>query len=239
MLFRSFVQTLPVFMGYLPLGIAFGILFSKLHLAWYFGILSAILIFTGAGQFLLVSLLAIHAGFFQIAIASFLLNIRHMFYSLAITDEIKRFGIGKYYILFGLTDETFAVLKTNKETLNLSQKEMEKNYLYITFFDHLYWILGCGVGIFLGEKLGFQPDGVEFALTALFSVLTLALLRNSINKKPFYLALVLGVLGLFIFPSEQFLILSMVCGIAILLVFRKWFATDESKRQKPSHFNEG
>ncbi|WP_297680937.1 AzlC family ABC transporter permease [Helicobacter sp.] len=222
------MQTLPVFMGYLPLGIAFGILFSKLHLAWYFGILSAILIFTGAGQFLLISLLSIHAGFLEIALASFFLNIRHMFYSLAITDEIKNFGIGKYYILFGLTDETFAVLKTNKETLNLTPKEMEINYLYITFFDHIYWILGCGIGIFLGEQLGFQPQGVEFALTALFSVLTLALLKNSKNRNPFYLALVLGVVGLMVFPKEQFLILSMVCGIAILLIFRKWIAKNST-----------
>ncbi|WP_026943346.1 AzlC family ABC transporter permease [Helicobacter rodentium] len=228
MFLKSFLQTLPVLMGYLPLGIAFGILFSKLHLAWYFGILIAILIFTGAGQFLLVSLLAIHAGFFQIAVASFLLNIRHMFYSLAVTDEIKNFGISKYYILFGLTDETFAVLKTNKETLNLSPKEMEKNYLYITLFDHIYWILGCAIGIFLGEQLGFQPQGVEFALTALFSVLTLALLKSSKNKKPFYIALVLGVLGLVVFPSEQFLILSLVCGIAILLIFRKWIQSAQN-----------
>ncbi|WP_238699109.1 AzlC family ABC transporter permease [Helicobacter sp. MIT 05-5294] len=227
------MQSLPVFMGYLPLGIAFGILFSKLHLAWYFGILSAILIFTGAGQFLLISLLAIHAGFFQIAIASFLLNIRHMFYSLAITDEIKNFGIGKYYILFGLTDETFAVLKTNKETLKLTPKEMEKSYLYITFFDHIYWVLGCGIGIFLGEQLGFQPKGVEFALTALFSVLTLALLRNSTNKIPFYIALALGVIGLIVFPSDEFLILSMVCGILILLFFRRWIGSGKAMRNPP------
>lgn len=66
-----------------------------------------------------------------------------MFYSLAITDEIKNFGIGKYYILFGLTDETFAVLKTNKETLNLTQKEMEINYLFITFLTIFigFWVV--------------------------------------------------------------------------------------------------
>ncbi len=113
-----------------------------------------------------------------------------------------------------------------KLTLNLTQKEMEINYLFITFFDHIYWVLGCGIGIFLGEQLGFQPQGVEFALTALFSVLTLALLKNSKNRNPFYIALALGVVGLMIFPKEQFLILSMVCGIVILLIFRKWIANN-------------
>ena len=75
MFYRSFIQSLPVLMGYLPLGIAFGILFSKeLSLDWYYGVLIAILVFTGAWQFLLVSLIASYAGFLEIAIASFLLN---------------------------------------------------------------------------------------------------------------------------------------------------------------------
>ena len=126
MFYRSFIQSLPVLLRYLPLGIAFGILFSKeLSLDWYYGVLIAILVFTGAGQFLLVSLITSYAGFLEIAIASFLLNIRHLFYSLAITNEIKNFGITKYYILFGLTDETFAVLKANKAAFNLSLKELE------------------------------------------------------------------------------------------------------------------
>ena len=209
-------------MGYLPLGMAFGILFSKLQLDWFYGILISILIFTGAGQFLLVSLISTYTGFLEIAIASFILNIRHIFYSLAITDEIKKFGIVKYYILFGLTDETFAVLKANHASLNLNQKDLEKNYFYISFFNHCYWVLGSGIGIFLGSGIGFQPDGVEFALTALFSVLTLSLLQNSINKKPFYIGLVLGVIGLIIFPSKYFLLLSIFVGILILLFGKKW-----------------
>ncbi|EFR48579.1 putative azaleucine resistance protein AzlC [Helicobacter canadensis MIT 98-5491] len=223
------IQSLPVLMGYLPLGIAFGILFSKeLQLDWYYGILISILVFTGAGQFLLVSLIASYTGFLEIAIASFLLNIRHLFYSLAITDEIKKFGIAKYYILFGLTDETFAVLKANKAVLNLSSKELERSYFYITFLNHCYWVLGSGIGIFLGNALGFKPDGVEFALTALFSVLTLSLLQNSPNKKPFYIGLLLGIIGLIIFPNQYFLLLSLFCGILILLFGRKWIENARS-----------
>ena len=118
MLFKTFLQTLPVLMAYLPLGIAFGILFSTLQVAWYFGILIAIFVFTAAGQFLLISLLSINAGLLEIGIASFLLNIRHMFYSLAITPQIKNFGLSKYYILFGLTDETFALVKTCQQEQN-------------------------------------------------------------------------------------------------------------------------
>ncbi|MBX7490120.1 AzlC family ABC transporter permease [Helicobacter turcicus] len=223
MFFRSFIQTLPVLMGYIPLGVTFGILYANLHLPWYYGILSAVVVFTGTGQFLLVSLLATHTGLFEIAIASFLLNVRHLFYALSITEDIKNFGLSKYYVLFGLTDETFAVLKGNQAALDSNDsKAMEKNYLFITLLNHLYWIIGCGIGIFLGEYFQLNPAGIEFVLTALFSALTLSLLQNSKLKEPFYIACVLGVFGLIVFPKENFLLLSILCGITILLFLKPW-----------------
>ncbi len=222
MLFKTFLQTLPVLMAYLPLGIAFGILFSTLQVAWYFGILIAIFVFTAAGQFLLISLLSINAGLLEIGIASFLLNIRHMFYSLAITPQIKNFGLSKYYILFGLTDETFALVKTYQQEQNLSLKALQKHYITITFFNHMYWVVGCALGVFIGKHLEFTPKGIEFSLTALFSVLTLSLLQNSPNKIPFIIALGIGIVGLFLFPSEQFLLFSLLCGIFVLLIGKKW-----------------
>ena len=224
MFFKNFLQTLPVLMAYLPLGIAFGILFSTLQIAWYFGILIAIFVFTAAGQFLLISFLSVNAGLLEIGIASFLLNIRHMFYSLAITNEIKNFGLGKYYILFGLSDETFALLKTHQQEQSLSLKELQKNYVFITFLNHMYWVIGCALGIFIGKHLEFTPKGIEFSLTALFSVLMLSLLQNSPNKIPFIIGLGIGVIGLLFFPSEEFLLFSLLCGIFVLLVGKKWIA---------------
>ncbi|MDA3966620.1 MULTISPECIES: AzlC family ABC transporter permease [Helicobacter] len=213
---KILIQTLPVLMGYLPLGMAFGILFSTLNIEWYYGILCSLLIFTGAGQFLLVSLLALKSGYLEIAFASFMLNIRHIFYSLAILDDIKEFGIKKYYILFGLTDETFATLKTSH--LQDTQYSKENRFFLITLLNHMYWILGGALGIFMGQGLGFQPQGVEFALTALFSVLTLALLQTSDNKIPFFIGLAIGIFGLIVFPSEHFLLFSMIFGILLLII---------------------
>ena len=222
MLYKIFLPTLPVLMGYLPLGIAFGILFSQLNLPWYYCFLTAFLIFTGAGQFLLISLLAVHAGFFQIALASFLLNIRHLFYSLPFTKDLKKFGIGKYYILFGLTDETFAVLNST----TFKEKDKERFYLLITFINHFYWVSSCMAGVLIGENLGFKPQGIEFALTSLFTVLMLSLLFKSKNKIPFYIGVVISIFGLIIFPSEQFFLLTILLGILILFLGKKWISNE-------------
>ncbi len=218
MFLKSFMQTLPVFLGYIPLGVTFGVVSASLNLDFLYGILTAILIFTGAGQFLLLSLLSLKAGLFEIAIAAFLLNVRHIFYTLSLLDSLKEFGISKFYIIFGITDETFAILQANKNNLNI--KDLEKNYFYVTLLDHVYWVFGCGVGIFLGEYFSFNPKGVEFVLTALFVTLTLSLLKSSKNRIPFFIALILGIFGLAFFPKDNFLILSLVCGILILLIFK-------------------
>ena len=222
MIYKSFLPTLPVLMGYLPLGVAFGILFSQLNLPWYFCLLASLTIFTGAGQFLLVSLLAIHAGFFQIALASFLLNIRHLFYTLALTQDLKKIGIGKYYVLFALTDETFAVLKT----FDCEDKDKEKSFVLIAFFNHFYWVSSSMLGMAIGSNLGFKPEGIEFALTALFTVLMLQALKQAENKKPFFIGIVVSVFGLIIFPSEQFLFLAILSGILVLFLGKKWIANE-------------
>ncbi|CAM2778508.1 AzlC family ABC transporter permease [Helicobacter burdigaliensis] len=225
MFFKSFLQTLPVCIGYLSLGATFGILFATdLNLSWFYALLMALFVYAGAGQLLLVSLIALKAGFFQIAIASFFLNIRHIFYSLSILDTIKSFSLSKYYILFGLTDETFAILKTNKESHTLTQKELEKSYLFITLFNHFYWIVGCMLGVFIGKNLNFKPQGIEFTLTALFSVLTLSLLYQQKSKIPFYAGILIGVFGLLFFPSKYFLILSILLGIIFLLLAKRWIS---------------
>ncbi|MGB1838639.1 AzlC family ABC transporter permease, partial [Marinobacter adhaerens] len=76
-----FRLTLPILFGYLPLGMAFGVLFStQLDYAWWAAPLMGFVIYAGAGQILAVSLLAVNAGLLEVFIAMFVLNARHLFY---------------------------------------------------------------------------------------------------------------------------------------------------------------
>ncbi|MGD9595816.1 MAG: branched-chain amino acid ABC transporter permease, partial [Wolinella sp.] len=81
---------------------------------------------------------------------------------------------------------------------------------------HFYWCLGSVMGIALGESSGFSWEGIEFSLTALFVVLTLELFLKNPSKKPFYLALLVGVGGLLFFPSAHMLILSILTVVGLL-----------------------
>lgn len=183
-----FLYTIPVMLGYIPLGITYGILSIKSGIPFLPTVIMSIVVFAGSGQFLAVSLLSASAGYFEIAISSFLLNLRHFFYGISIMDEFKGFGLKKYYMIFGLTDETFALLKTWRN----GEEDKENIFFKITLFDHLYWVTGTVIGSIIASTVNFNSKGIEFCLTVLFVVLTVELLIQQKNYKTFLLATAIG-----------------------------------------------
>ena len=212
-----FKLTIPVMMGYIPLGMAFGLLLSKMMIPWYYAFFMSTFIFAGSGQFLALTLFASQATILEIGIATFLLNLRHTFYGLSMISSFKGFSWKKNYLIFGLTDETFALLKTS----NIAEKDREKVYLTITALNQSYWIIGSVVGAILGNILPFNYKGIEFSLTALFVVLSIELYKKSKLHKPFLIAVVIGIVGMFGFPSDKMLILSLSLAATVLILFRR------------------
>ncbi len=223
MKFLSIVKvTIPVMMGYIPLGMAFGLLLSSLLIPWYYAFFMSLFIFAGSGQFLALTLFASQATILEIGIATFLLNLRHTFYGLSMISTFKDFSWKKNYLIFGLTDETFALLKTN----DVDEREKEKIYLIITALNQFYWVLGSVIGAVLGNVLPFNYKGIEFSLTALFVVLSIDLYKKSKLHKPFLISVAIGFLGMLVFPSDKMLILSLSLAAMILILFKKALSND-------------
>lgn len=219
MKFFSIVKlTIPVMMGYIPLGMAFGLLASKLLIPWYYAFAMSLFIFAGAGQFLALTLFASQATILEIGIATFLLNLRHTFYGISMISALKGMGKGKQYIIFGLTDETFALLKT----ATIHAKEKEKIYTIITGLNQSYWVLGSLIGAVLGNIIPFDYTGIEFALTALFVVLSIELYLKNPSPKPLLIALVIGLAGMVLLPSAKMLIISLSVATGLLIGLRGW-----------------
>lgn len=205
-----FILTLPVMLGYIPLGMTFGILFNELGIHPFYAILASVIIFAGAGQFLLVALLSAKAGVIEVAISSFLLNLRHFFYTISLMESLKKFGWKKHYIIFGLTDETFAMLKT-------SSKEDENLFFKIALLNHLYWIIGTVLGLYGGKMIDIDYSGIEFSLTALFVVLSLNLYIHQKQKEPFVIGLAIGVAALVFFPPSQMLVMALTLCVVVMV----------------------
>lgn len=210
--------TIPVMMGYIPLGMAFGLLAASMAIPWYYAFFMSLFIFAGAGQFLALSLFATQATLLEIGIATFLLNLRHSFYGLSMISAFKDLGKEKHYLIFGLTDETFALLKT----ATITSEEKGRIYTWITALNQSYWIFGSLIGAGLGNIVPFDYTGIEFSLTALFVVLSMELYRKHPSPKPLMLALLIGLSGMVIFPSDKMLILSLSLAAGLLIGLRGW-----------------
>jgi len=210
-------MTIPVMMGYIPLGMAFGLLLSKLLIPWYYAFFMSAFIYAGSGQFLVLTLFASQATILEIGIATFLLNLRHTFYGLSMISTFKTFSWKKHYLIFSLTDETFALLKTT----DVPEQNREKAYLLISFLNQCYWIVGSIIGAMLGNILPFNYEGIEFSLTALFVVLSIELYKKNRLHKPFFVALIIGLFGMVLFPPQKMLILSLCVAAFVLIVFKR------------------
>ncbi|MGC3874404.1 AzlC family ABC transporter permease [Halomonas sp. GXIMD04776] len=219
------LQTLPVMFGYLPLGAAFGILFMQLGHPWWMALVMSLFIYAGAGQFMAVTLLANHAGLLEVAVATFMLNSRHLFYGLSLLKRFKGAGWRKPYLIFALTDETYSLL-TNQGRQQ-QDAEDHANAWRISFLNQLWWVLGTLAGAIAGALLDFDSRGIEFALTALFIVLTLEQASRLRRALPFVIALATGIGALILLPEQHLLLGAIGATSLILLVHYRWIDQNE------------
>ena len=208
--------SLPILFGFVPLGIAFGLLFKELGYPWYFASLMAIFVYAGAAQFMAIGLLSSGIGLLEIAISTFFLNSRHMFYGLAFLKSFGVWNLRKLYLIFGLTDETYALMTTIKVPKNFTK---ERYYFFITLFAQLYWVLGCTIGALAANALSFNTNGMEFAATSLFVVLLIEQWMKVKRSLPFLIAFIASSIALLFFIKHMLLV-AIILSIASIVLLR-------------------
>ncbi len=216
--FKEAVYTsLPVLGGYSVLGFAFGLLVIGAGLPWFAATLMSLIIFAGSGQFVLVGLLAAAAPLSSIALTTLMVNSRHMFYGLSYIEFFSSMGVRRWYMIFSLTDETYALLSLIRGE-EKSPEEKRTLAWMVAGLNHLYWIGGSTAGALAGTYLPLASEGVEFSMTALFIVI---LIEQLIQQRTFALAFVSFSAALLIYlymQSSAFLFPSMVLMLLLLFV---------------------
>lgn len=220
-----FVQTIPVMAGYISLGLAFGLLLQSIGYGPIWSLLMSLFIYAGSAQFLAVELLAAGATLTHIALLTFLLNFRHLFYGLSMIEKYRGTGIIKLYLIFGLTDETYALLTGYKTPEGLSVRDY---YLAVTLMNQIYWVIGCVIGSLAGSVIPFDMTGIDFAMTALFAVLVVEQWKNHKNNIPAILGFVITVTALFIFGPDSFLIPTLIVLSVVLLCMQNSLNPEKS-----------
>ena len=218
-IFKEAVQgTIPVMFGYVPIGIAFGFLLTQSGYFWLYAVLMSIVIYSGATQFLAIGFFVNHAAMIEIAVTTLLLNLRHSFFGLSLIRKFSGVSRVKPYLIFALTDETYALLTSMDEP---EQQSKARYYFFISLLNHLYWVIGTLIGALIGQVIKTDLRGMDFALTALFVVLVIEQYRKVRSLRPFLIGSVVGIVCLASVASQYMLLVSILSGTVILLLLRK------------------
>ena len=206
-------RTIPVMVGYLFLGAAYGILMNVngYGIGWTFAI--SVLVYAGSLQYLGVTMLAGMVHPLAALMMSLMLNARHLFYGISMLGKYGEVKKGKRYLIFGLTDETFSVVCHDTAPKNLDQ---DKVYLWITLLDQCYWVLGSVLGAIAGSFITFDTTGLDFALTALFVVIFVDQWKQKEGHVPAVIGVLASVACLCLWGASSFIIPAMVLILAIL-----------------------
>lgn len=234
--------TIPVMMGYLPLGAVYGVLWINAGLTWYWAPLMSLLLYAGAMQYLAIGLLIQQAGWLDLAIATLLVNFRHMFYGLSLFHLLPPRGLRRLYFMFGITDETYSLLTAAQlsppvpataQPANTHPATMQpggsRQALQIVALNQSYWILGTLAGVVLASGLPSSVHGLDFALTALFTVLAVEQIR--LRKDWGALALGLGAAVVCAWWLPHYFLLAA----SLILVLVLWAAPARTPRKEPAH----
>ncbi|BAH07566.1 hypothetical protein CKR_2515 [Clostridium kluyveri NBRC 12016] len=214
----AFLATIPVMLGYLSVGIAFGLLFEKSGYNFWWAIFMSIAVYAGSMQFIAINLLTSGIGFIQIALMTLFVNIRHVFYGLSFIDKFKDMGKKKMYMIFSLTDETYSLLCSAKPPEGINSNW----FLFcIAFFNQIYWIIGTIVGSLAGSLIKFNTKGIDFAMTALFVVIFIEQWRTYKTHAPALIGICAAIFSILIFGNNNLILPSMLIILLTLTIFHK------------------
>ena len=216
-LLQAFKITLPVFFGYLAIGIPFGLMLVNAGYSWWLAPIMSVLMYAGAGQYMAVALFSASSSLSVIAVTMLLLNIRHIVYGLSLISPFKETGKWKPYLIFALTDETYALM-----TSCPLQKGISAGTFYgsIALLNHSYWILGSIIGAVAGTLIPFSFEGVDFALTSLFAVLLIDQIKKSKDLIPPIIGVIVTFLAILFVPSDYILLTALAIGVVTLTLIK-------------------
>lgn len=213
---QAFRVSLPVLLGYLFVGIAYGLLLQNAGYGPLWAALTSLLVYAGSMQFVLVGFLGGGASLAAAALMTLAINARHLFYGVSMLDKFKNTGKKKWYMVFALSDETYSLLCGAAVPPGADKGFF---YFFICLFDQLYWIAGSVLGSVCGKIIPFNTTGIDFAMTALFLVICVDLWKGAKSHAPALAGLISGFLCLLLFGKDNFVIPALVAILLALSAF--------------------
>ena len=214
----AFPYTIPIFAGFWFLGMAYGIYMNASGFSFWYPLCMSLIIFGGSLEFVAVTMLLSPFAPVQTLVMALILQARHLFYGISMLEKYRGLGWKKFYLIFGLCDETFSINCTAEVPEGVDKGWF---YFFVTLLNHLYWVSGSTIGGIAGSLLQFNTEGIGFVMTAMFTVIFLEHWLGEKHHDPALLGLGVSALCLALFGADSFLLPSMACLLALLTFLRR------------------
>ena len=214
----AFPHTIPIMTGFLFLGASYGIYMNVSGFEFWYPMITSMLIFAGSVEFVTVNLLLGAFNPLQAFLLALMINARHIFYGISMLDKYRGTGLKKFYLIYGMCDESFSVNYTAE-----IPEDVDKGWFmfFVNLLNQIYWVAGATIGGILGGVIAFNTNGIEFVMTAMFVVIFLEQWLKEKNHIPSILGLVISVVCLILFGADKFISPSMAAMLIILTLLRK------------------
>lgn len=202
----------PVCLGYLPIGLAFGVLARQAGLTpWEIGLMS-LLVYAGSAQFIAVSMLGSGAAAVPIVLTTLTVNLRHLLMSSSLAVHLRGLGIGRLSLYaYGVTDESFA--------LNMARfREGDWDWgraLALNQTANLAWVASTVAGGWGGQFIPAGAFGIDYALPAMFICLLVYQIRGRLHLLVALLSGGLAVAFALLLPGNAYIVLAAACAATL------------------------
>jgi 4-azaleucine resistance transporter AzlC len=214
----AFPYTIPIFAGFWFLGLAYGIYMNVSGFSFVYPMVMSLIIFGGSLEFVAVEMLLSPFAPVQVIIMTLLIQARHLFYGISMLEKFKDMGWKKFYLIFGMCDETFSINYTAR-----IPEDVDRGWFmfFVTLLNHFYWVSGATIGGLVGSLIHFNTDGISFVMTSMFVVIFMEQWMKEKRHISAYIGLGAAALCLFIFGADSFMIPTMIMIIVLLAAFRR------------------
>jgi predicted branched-subunit amino acid permease len=206
---QGVIDALPLFVPAVPFGLVIGLAIADSGMNPLVGWSSSWVVFAGAAQLTLITLLGSGAALVAAVGTALVVNARHLMYSAALAPTFQRQPpwfrrLGPYLLI----DQVFALMAVRPD------EEPDRFRTYYLAVGITFWTLWLGVtalGVLIGPVIP-QEWNLEFAVPILF----IGLLVLGIDRWPKVVAAVVGAVATYLaagLPNRTGLLVGAAVGI--------------------------
>lgn len=220
----AFPCTIPIMTGFIFLGTAYGIYMNASGFSFVYPLFMSMLIYGGSLEFVAVEMLLSPFAPLQVFIMALLIQARHLFYGLSMLDKFKGTGWKKFYLIYGMCDETFSV----NYTADIPE-DVDRGWFmfFVTLLNQFYWVASATTGGIIGSLLKINTDGISFVMTAMFVVIFMDQWLKENQHISSLIGLGVSLICLLIFGADSFMIPTMITIVVLLTVLRRRLEKEE------------